>query len=78
MALTSKQLAEHRKEVAADDVVTWDKNDVAAASQAVEDTVPAIKSGIASAIETAAPGKFNAAQKTRIALTTFKRLVREG
>lgn len=66
--LTVAELAAIRQRMARQFVpVIWTKAQVNAAVQAVEDRLVASKAVIGADIETAAPGKFDAAQKKAIA-----------
>ena len=62
--LTATQLAELRRIAAAEaTTVTWNKPQVNAVLQAVEDWWEASRASLGTAMEVAAPGVFNAARK---------------
>lgn len=52
--------------------ISWIKDNLNAAAQAVENRLSSSKSIISSDIETAAPGVFDASDKKRIAATVFQ------
>lgn len=65
--LNSSELVELRQEMARQaTTVTWSKGQINVALQAVEDQFEADKGRYTGAIETAAPGVFNLAQKKDI------------
>lgn len=61
--LTPKQLAKIRGKLARGRTSTWDKPQVNAAIQAIEDRLQGSKAILNNDIETAAPGVFTGAQK---------------
>ena len=62
--LTATQLAELRRMAAAEaSVVTWNKTQVNPVLQAIEGWWEASRASLGAAMEAAAPGVFNAAQK---------------
>jgi len=61
--LTLVQLAKIAQKLEKLGTVTWNKSQINAATQAIEDRLQASKSILNSDIETAAPGVFNATQK---------------
>ncbi len=67
--ITRRKLAKHRQHLAKiEPQVTWVKADVDLALQAIVDLLQkaSTRSAINSAIETAAPNKFNVAQKKQL------------
>ncbi len=64
--LTPSELAAIRKKLARNRTVTWDKPQINAAIQAIEDRLQASKGTLNADIEAAAPGVFNAGQKRLI------------
>jgi hypothetical protein len=79
--LTPEQLAELRRRVArGQSPVTWDKLQVNAALQAVENYFEDVgRAAIGAAIEAAAPGVFGGPQKARIvAFWLWQKFRREG
>jgi len=65
-ALTKKQLASLRRGAVGGKHPTFDKPEINAAFQAIEDKFPALKTTLGGAIETAVPGTFTAAMKKAI------------
>jgi len=61
--LSSLDLAELRRDVAPNTNVNYPKATINAAFQAIEDWFEANRASLGSAIDTAAPGVFNAARK---------------
>jgi hypothetical protein len=79
--LAAVQLAEVRQKIAAQHaVVTWNKTELNAALQAVENVFQGTgKTALNNAIETASPGVFDANQKKLlIAFYVFQAAQREG
>jgi hypothetical protein len=75
--LTIPELVELRQLLAASfDTVTWNKTQINAASQAVNDWLDTQRPAIGAAIEAAAPGVFTNAQKVKIAKFTLTQRVR--
>lgn len=65
--LTPEILAQIRREFTVGLNPTWNKTEVNAVLQAVEDWFEANRTSLGAAMEAAAPGKFNAAMKKRLA-----------
>jgi hypothetical protein len=75
--LTIPELVELRQLLAASfDTVTWNKPQINAAAQAVNDWLDSQRVAIGAAIEAAAPGVFTNAQKVKIAKYTLTQRVR--
>ena len=76
MPLSTEELIEARRELAAAGTANHDKAQANGAVQLVEDLIPGIKTDIAAAIEAAYPNLYNGPQKLVLGKTAFKRAIR--